>query len=95
MFKKILRVIGIVIALLIVVCGVRAYFMNDQVAIIKAVKDNQNTQLCFLDDIVIDAEIPAHLKHLEDEISKLDVMKMTPIDALLKLNDLKKHLELQ
>lgn len=62
---------------------------------VKAVKDNQNTQLCFLDDIVIDAEIPAHLLHLEEEISKLDVMKMTPIDALLKLNDLKKHLELQ
>lgn len=69
--------------------------MENGTAIIKAVKDNQNTQLCFLDDIVIDAEIPAHLKHLEDEISKLDVMKMTPIDALLKLNDLKKHLELQ
>lgn len=69
--------------------------METGTAIIKAVKDNQNTQLCFLDDIVIDAEIPAHLKHLEDEISKLDVMKMTPIDALLKLNDLKKHLELQ
>lgn len=62
---------------------------------VKAVKDNQNTQLCFLDDIVVDAEIPAHLLHLEEEISKLDVMKMTPIDALLKLNDLKKHLELQ
>ena len=68
--------------------------MDTGSAIIKAVKDNQNTQLCFFEDVIADVEIPAHLKHLEIEIGKLDVMKMTPIDALLKLNDLKKHLEL-
>ena len=68
--------------------------MGSGSAIITAVKSNQNTQLCFFEDVVADVEIPAHLKHLEVEIGKVDVMKMTPIDALLKLNDLKKHLEL-
>jgi DNA mismatch repair protein MutS len=52
-----------------------------------------SSQLCFLDDVKL-VEIPPYLKHLEAELSKMDVMKMTPIDALIKLNQLKNHLEL-
>ncbi len=52
-----------------------------------------SSQLCFLEDLKTE-EIPTYLKVLEEEISKLDVMKMTPIDALLKLNQLKLQLEL-
>ena len=57
-------------------------------------KSNKGTQLCFLDDIITEVEIPEHLKQLEVELTKLDVMKMTPIDALLKLNEIKKNLEI-
>jgi DNA mismatch repair protein MutS len=51
-----------------------------------------SSQLCFLEDVKVE-EIPEYLKELEKEISKLDIMKMTPIDALLKLNQLKTQLE--
>ncbi len=57
-------------------------------------KADKNTQLCFLDDLPEQQEIPSYLKDLEKELSKLDVMKMTPIDALLKLDELKKNLEI-
>ncbi len=57
-------------------------------------KTNKGSQLCFLDDIINEVEVPEHLRLLEDELSKLDVMKMTPIDALLKLNEMKKNLEI-
>lgn len=53
----------------------------------------KNTQLCFLEDLKTE-EIPEYLIELEREICKLDVHKMTPIDALIKLNDLKTQLEL-
>ena len=52
-----------------------------------------SSQLCFLSDIKTE-EIPTYLKDLEKELTKLDVMKMTPIEALLKLNQLKTQLEL-
>jgi DNA mismatch repair protein MutS len=55
---------------------------------------NKNTQLCFLDEILTENLIPQHLKQLEDDLLKIDVMKMTPIDALLKLNELKKNLSM-
>ena len=59
-------------------------------------KEKKNTQLCFLDDLPTETPtIPEHLKLLEEDLLRLDVMKMTPIDALLKLNELKKHLDLQ
>jgi DNA mismatch repair protein MutS len=58
-------------------------------------KENKNTQLCFLDDLIHEVEIPQHLKLLEEDLAKLDIMRMTPIDALLKLNELKKHLDYQ
>jgi DNA mismatch repair protein MutS len=58
-------------------------------------KTNKNAQLCFLDDLITEVEIPPYLKLLEEDLGKLDVMKMTPIDALLKLNELKKHLDYQ
>lgn len=52
-----------------------------------------SSQLCFFEDVKTE-EIPAYLKVLEEELSKMDVMKMTPIDALIKLNHLKNQLEL-
>lgn len=58
-------------------------------------KPNKNAQLCFLDDLITEVEVPLHLKQLESDLQKLDVMKMTPIDALLKLNEMKKNLEIQ
>jgi DNA mismatch repair protein MutS len=50
-------------------------------------------QLSFLDEVK-ELEIPGYLKELEKELSKIDVTKITPIDALLKLNELKKQMEL-
>jgi DNA mismatch repair protein MutS len=38
-------------------------------------------------------EVPAHFKELEAELSKMDVMQMTPIEALVKLNQIKSQLE--
>lgn len=58
-------------------------------------KANKNAQLCFLDDMISEVEIPEHLKQLEADLQKLDVMRLTPIDALLKLNEMKKNLEIQ
>ncbi|AUN97196.1 DNA mismatch repair protein MutS [Bacteriovorax stolpii] len=58
-------------------------------------KPNKNAQLCFFDGIIAEVEIPEHLKQLEADLQKLDVMRMTPIDALLKLNEMKKNLEIQ
>ncbi len=37
-------------------------------------------------------ETPLYLKDLEQEISEMDVMKMTPIEALIKLNHLKSQI---
>ena len=36
------------------------------------------------------AEIPAGLKEVNDQLEKLDVNSLSPIEALLKLNELKK-----
>lgn len=66
----------------------------DQPPVFLGLKTNKTSQLCFLDDIITEIEVPEHLKQLELELSKLDVMKMTPIDALLKLNEMKKNLEI-
>lgn len=52
-----------------------------------------SSQLCFFEDNKTE-EIPAYLKLLEKELTKMDVMKMTPLDALLKLNYLKNQIEL-
>ncbi|MGZ3787015.1 MAG: DNA mismatch repair protein MutS [Bacteriovorax sp.] len=59
----------------------------------KTAPKSASSQLCFLEDMKTE-EVPAYLLVLEKEIAKLDVMKMTPIDALLKLNQLKSQLEL-
>ncbi|MDO9181734.1 MAG: DNA mismatch repair protein MutS [Bacteriovorax sp.] len=52
-----------------------------------------SSQLCFLPDVKV-VEIPPYLKELELELAKMDVMKMTPLDALIKLNQLKTQMEL-
>jgi DNA mismatch repair protein MutS len=55
----------------------------------------QNAQLCFFDDSSsIGEETPQYLKDLEADLSKIDVMKMTPLDALIKLHELKKRIDL-
>lgn len=55
----------------------------------------QNTQLCFLDeDISPVSETPQYLKQLEADLASIDVMKLTPLDALIKLNELKKRIDL-
>ena len=48
----------------------------------------KNTQLCFFEEEQV-AQVPAHLKRLEKELSKVDVMRMTPLEALQKLHELK------
>jgi DNA mismatch repair protein MutS len=53
-----------------------------------------SSQLCFFEDLKTE-EVPSYLKELEEELSRIDVMKMTPIDALLKLNHLKSQLEVR
>jgi DNA mismatch repair protein MutS len=65
----------------------------DQKPVQATASKTHSSQLCFFEDLKQE-EIPAYLKVLEEEIAKLDVMKMTPIDALLKLNQLKSQLEL-
>lgn len=52
-------------------------------------KQVNNTQLSFFEDESAVSEIPAHLKCLEQELAKVDVMNMTPLEALSKLHELK------
>ncbi len=58
----------------------------------KSISLIKSSQLCFLEDLK-NEELPTHLKLLEEELQKIDVMKMTPLDALVKLNQLKSQLE--
>lgn len=60
---------------------------------VPAVTTQSKSQLSFLPELQ-EVEIPAYLKELEQELSKIDVMKMTPLDALIKLNQLKDQLDL-
>ncbi len=39
-------------------------------------------------------KIPEYLKNVEEEIAKLDISKMTPLDALIKLNSIKNQIDL-
>ncbi len=55
---------------------------------------NQNAQLCFFDETPVVESTPQYLKDLESDLEKIDVMKMTPLDALIKLNELKKRIDL-
>ncbi len=55
----------------------------------------QNTQLCLWDDSAKTvSNTPAYLKELESDLASLDVMKMTPLDALIALNEFKKRIDL-
>lgn len=57
---------------------------GDQVEIAAAVNDSDDMQLSFfqLDDPV--------LSQIRDDISKLDINNLTPVEALMKLNEIKK-----
>lgn len=39
------------------------------------------------------SETPLHLKELEEELANMDVMQMTPLEALVKLNQLKSQID--
>lgn len=41
-----------------------------------------------------DSVIPEHLTVIEDELNRIDISRLTPLDALLKLNELKAKIEL-
>ncbi|WP_127714733.1 DNA mismatch repair protein MutS [Halobacteriovorax sp. HLS] len=54
------------------------------------------SQLSFFDktEVIIEkSTVPDHLQRLEDEFSTLDVMNMTPLQALNKLNELKEFMQ--
>src|SRR5690606_16572857 len=52
----------------------------------------KNTQLSFFEDEPV-VQIPTHLKRLEKDLAKIDVMRMTPLEALSKLHELKMNYE--
>lgn len=47
------------------------------------------SQLSFFEEEPVQAPIPPHFMRLERELSKVDVMHMTPLEALQKLHELK------
>lgn len=56
-----------------------------------------NSQLSFFQEAPIEIsaqQIPEHLTLIEDELNRLDISRLTPIDALIKLNELKSKIEL-
>ncbi|CBW27456.1 putative DNA mismatch repair protein MutS [Halobacteriovorax marinus SJ] len=56
--------------------------------------DISSPQLSFFGEpeIIVEREIPEHLQKLEVDLSSVDVMNMTPLEALNKLNQLKESL---
>ncbi|MBH47558.1 MAG: DNA mismatch repair protein MutS [Halobacteriovorax sp.] len=58
---------------------------NSQVETTGSIK---NTQLSFFEE-ASQPSIPGHLMRLEKELSRVDVMRMTPLEALQKLHELK------
>ena len=53
---------------------------------VKSIKDDIQLQFFNLDNPV--------LEELKDEISKIDINSLTPVEALLKLSELKKKLDI-
>ncbi len=55
---------------------------------------NSNSQLSFFSspEVIVEREIPEHLQKLELNLSEVDVMNMTPLQALNKLSELKESL---
>lgn len=61
----------------------------------KTMPPKKNAQLCLFDEVTnLVSDTPLYLKELESDLAKLDVMKMTPLDALIALNELKKRIDL-
>lgn len=50
------------------------------------------TQLSFFSDIPLEPEVPKHLKNLEKNVLSLDINNMTPLQAIVKLDELKQLL---
>lgn len=63
---------------------------------------SSDNQLCFFDSLESEGyvqeaqrnqmKIPTYLSEIENQLEKMDIMRMTPIDALLKLHELKKSI---
>lgn len=53
-----------------------------------SLSSKENTQLCFLD-----LNLDQRLKKIEEGLEKIDIVNITPLDALIKLSELKKDLD--
>jgi len=60
----------------------------------KRSKDKNLTQLSLFPDQPVQ-EIPTYLKKIEKELGAIDIMHLTPIEAIQKLYEFKRHLELK
>ncbi len=62
----------------------------------KRVTPKPGTQLCFFnDEQPNEFRVPKHLSKIEEEIKKLDILTLTPLDAFQKLHKLKSFMSLQ
>ena len=62
----------------------------------KRVSPKPGSQLCFFgDEQPSDYKTPKHLSKIEEEIKKLDILTLTPLDAFQKLHKLKSFMTLQ
>jgi DNA mismatch repair protein MutS len=59
--------------------------------------DSAGPQLSFFStpEVIVEERVPKHLQNLEASLNNIDVMSMTPLEALNKLNDLKSSLSQQ
>ena len=61
----------------------------------KGVAPKPGTQLCFFnDEQANEVKLPKHLSKIEEEIKKLDILTLTPLDAFQKLHKLKSFMTL-
>ena len=69
---------------------------SQKIKIEKRVNPKPGTQLCFFnDEQPNEFRIPKHLSKIEEEINKLDILTLTPLDAFQKLHKLKSFINLQ
>ena len=62
----------------------------------KQITPKPGTQLCFFnDEQSSEYKMPKHLSKIEEEIEKLDILTLTPLDAFQKLHKLKSFMTLQ
>lgn len=61
----------------------------------KASAPERGTQLCFFEEERPAPVIPEYLKQLEGSLEKIDVLNMTPLEAIAALHELKSQLPMQ